>query len=205
MGRKGMSGSFFFPTYRNIRWLKIWGGHELSTSILWNVKGYFFYLSDTCMTLVLISWFCRVVFLSKLPFIIFFFLRSSSSTLSYSHSHSLPSLCVSRATVELRYYPLDDVQRFMAKSVSFLFRNASVKQVIKGIFPNLCTLIELSLVPTWWDKDLFVVVVELSAVCIIVYLLDNWLGKSLFIEFNTYMNSLLGSFLLLDFLENLSF
>lgn len=113
---------------------------------------------------------CGVVFLSKLPFI-FFFLRSASSSLSYSHS--LPSLCVSRATLELRYYPLDDVQRFMAKSVSFLFRNASVKQVMKGIFPNLCTLIELSLVPTWWDKDLFVVAVELSVVWIIVYLLDN--------------------------------
>ncbi|ERN01577.1 U3 small nucleolar RNA-associated protein 20 [Amborella trichopoda] len=38
-----------------------------------------------------------------------------------------------KMTVLLRYYPKDYVQEFMAEVVSFLLRNAPIKQVIKGI------------------------------------------------------------------------
>nr|GMC62848.1 small subunit processome component 20 homolog [Ipomoea batatas] len=40
---------------------------------------------------------------------------------------------VLKVTVKLRYFPKDYVQEFMAESVSFLLRNASVKQLKKGI------------------------------------------------------------------------
>ncbi|XP_052189171.1 uncharacterized protein LOC127799294 isoform X2 [Diospyros lotus] len=40
---------------------------------------------------------------------------------------------VLRVTTKLRYYPKDYVQEFMAEAVSFLLRNASIEQLIKGI------------------------------------------------------------------------
>jgi len=38
-----------------------------------------------------------------------------------------------RVTKELRYYPKAYVQEFAAEAISFLLRNASMKQLIKGI------------------------------------------------------------------------
>ncbi|XVF65313.1 hypothetical protein PTKIN_Ptkin09bG0238000 [Pterospermum kingtungense] len=40
---------------------------------------------------------------------------------------------VLKVTVRLRYYPKDYVQEFMAEATSFLLRNASVEQLIKGV------------------------------------------------------------------------
>ena len=41
--------------------------------------------------------------------------------------------CFCRVTVKLRYYPKDFVQEFMAEALSFLLRNPSTEQLIKGI------------------------------------------------------------------------
>ncbi|XP_057544903.1 uncharacterized protein LOC130824041 isoform X1 [Amaranthus tricolor] len=40
---------------------------------------------------------------------------------------------VLKVTVKLRYYPKDFVQEFMAEALSFLLRNASTEQLIKGV------------------------------------------------------------------------
>ncbi|XP_074320646.1 uncharacterized protein LOC141657349 isoform X2 [Silene latifolia] len=43
-----------------------------------------------------------------------------------------------RVTVKLRYYPKDCIRQFMAKPVSFLVRNASKKELEKGVAKILC-------------------------------------------------------------------
>lgn len=45
---------------------------------------------------------------------------------------------VLKVTLKLRYYPKDFVQEFMAEALSFLLRNASTQQLIKGIRKVLC-------------------------------------------------------------------
>ena len=56
------------------------------------------------------------------------------SSLADSWDSNCDHICgTGRSTKGLRYYPKAYVQEFAAEAISFLLRNASMKQLIKGI------------------------------------------------------------------------
>jgi len=56
-----------------------------------------------------------------------------SSSADFTGFHLVGTSGVVRVTKGLRYYPKAYVQEFAAEAISFLLRNASMKQLIKGI------------------------------------------------------------------------